>query len=197
MECSGSNCSTRTSSEGSLVQIQNVASMGKLAVPKVTEWLEPDLLYPLLRWSDVGRYRAAPKLAILLVQDVARRSGIDETLLATRFPRTYEFLKQFSDVLRQRTAYRRYQARTPFYSMYNIGSYTVAPNKVVWRRMDRRLNAVAVGLNTNRFLGPRSIVPQETCVLIETGSEDESHYLERRAEQRACQCHRSVAQRSR
>ena len=29
--------------------------------------------------------------------------------------------------------------------MYDVGPYTVAPIKVVWRRMDRRINAAVVG----------------------------------------------------
>ena len=40
--------------------------------------------------------------------------------------------------------YRQYQSGAAFYSMYNIGHYTVAPIKVVWRRMDRRINAAVV-----------------------------------------------------
>jgi adenine-specific DNA-methyltransferase len=48
---------------------------------------------------------------------------------------------------------------------------------VVWRRMDRRIQAaVATGIDDPR-LGRRAVVPQETCVLIATQTEDEAHYL--------------------
>ena len=51
------------------------------------------------------------------------------------------------------------------YSMYNVGPYTLAPLKVVWRRMDRRINAAVVEAIDDPLLGRRPVVPQETCVL--------------------------------
>jgi hypothetical protein len=61
--------------------------------------------------------------------------------------------------------------------MYNVGSYTLAPIKVVWRRMDRRLDAAVVQETDDPMLGLRPVIPQETCVLIAPGSVTEAHYL--------------------
>ena len=77
----------------------------------------------------------------------------------------------------ERAAYRRYQQRQPFYSMYNVGLYTLAAAKVVWRRMDRKIRAAVVETIDDTHLGPRPIVPQETCVLIACECGDEAHYL--------------------
>src|SRR5208337_1520979 len=74
-------------------------------------------------------------------------------------------------------AYRRYQHRQPFYSMYNIGPYTLAAAKVIWRRMDRKIRAAVVEPVDDPLLGLRPIIPQETCVLIACSSGDEAHYL--------------------
>ena len=93
------------------------------------------------------------------------------------YPRTYAYLKQFEPVLVGRAAYRRYQGRKPFYSMYNVGTYTLSPIKVVWRRMDRWIRAAVVESIDDPLLGRRPVVPQETCVLIACGSADEAHYL--------------------
>ena len=76
-----------------------------------------------------------------------------------------------------RAAYRRYQDRQPFYSMYNVGPYTLAAAKVVWRRMDRKIRAAVVEPVDDPLLGLRPIIPQETCVLIACTSGDEAHYL--------------------
>lgn len=164
------------------VRVRNLAGNGVAEIERV---LEPDLLYPLLRWGDVARFRALAGygygygLCLLLVQDVAARAGIPEALLRERWPRTHAYLHEFRDALLARAAYRRYQAGTPFYSMYDVGAYTLAPIKVVWRRMDKRLTAAVVRERAVSALGLglRPVVPQETCALVAAGSVEEAHYL--------------------
>ena len=155
--------------------VRNLAAAGKHAVECVEALVEADLLYPLLRWGDVARYRAMPRHNILLAQDPATRSGIDELTMRSRYPRALAYLERFKKLLLNRAAYRRYQQRAPFYSMYNVGPYTVAPIKVVWRRMDRRITAAVVEPGGTPH--DRTAIPQETCALIACESSDEAHYL--------------------
>jgi hypothetical protein len=159
------------------VRIRNVAKRGKREVEAVECAIEADLVFPLLRWADVKRWSAVSRGHILLSQDPAVRVGIAEEKMRREFPRTLEYLERFRALLSDRAAYRRYQGRHPFYSMYNVGTYTVAPVKVVWRRMDRRINAAVVEAVDDSLLGLRSVVPQETCVLVACESSDEAHYL--------------------
>ena len=140
--------------------------------------IEPDLLYPLLRWSDVRRYSAIPRGHILLSQDPARRTGIDGGHDAAGSIRArWHTLNGSAACLSARAAYRRYQQDGPFYSMYNVGPYTMAPIKVVWRRMDRQINAAVVSETDDPLLGRRPVIPQETCVLVACNSADEAHYV--------------------
>jgi hypothetical protein len=162
---------------GQGVKIRNLAAQGKRPVEAVETVVEPELLYPLLRWGDVARYRAAPSAHLLLVQDPQTRRGIDEGILAGRYPLTYQYLKRFERLLRSRAAYRRYQDGGPFYAMYDVGPYTLSAAKVVWRRMDRRTNAAVVEMLDDSRLGPRPVIPQETCVLVACDSAVEAHYL--------------------
>lgn len=170
------------------VRIRNLAARGKHTIESVEHVIEPDLLYPLLRWGDVRRYAAVPKAHLLLVQDPTTRSGIDESVMQAKYPRTLAYLERFRDLLTSRAAYRRYQQGGPFYAMYNVGPYTVAPIKVVWRRMDRQINAAVVDRSAGvppAFVQagetpapqPRPMIPQETCVLVACDSSDEAHYL--------------------
>lgn len=161
------------------VRIRNLLSGGRAAagLKQVEDVIEPHLLYPLLRWSDVARYRAEPSAHLLLVQDVQLRRGMDPNVLRESYSQTYAYLKRFEEVLLRRAAYRRYQERGPFYSMYDVGRYTLAPIKVVWRRMDRQINAAVVDPWADPALGVRPVVPQETCVLIACDNLDEAHYL--------------------
>jgi hypothetical protein len=157
--------------------VQNMADKGKRQVEQVRAVIEPDLLYPLIRWGDVSRFSAKPSAHILLAQDVDTRKGIDEELMRRRYPMTLEYLERFRDMLVSRSAYRRYQGRSPFYSMYNVGRYSISPLKVIWRRMDRRINAAVVEVQDDPLLGVRPAIPQETCVLIDCQSAAEAHYI--------------------
>lgn len=159
------------------VRIRNVIEKCKKPIPQVEQVIEPDLLYPLLRWSDLARYSPLPRYHLLLVQDCQRRVGLEESVLQNRYPLTYAYLRQFEALLTSRAAYRRYQGGQPFYSMYNVGPYTTAEYKVVWRRMDNRLTAAVAEPVDHPLLGRRPVVPQETCVLIACRSAEECHYL--------------------
>ena len=81
------------------VLIRNLAARGKHHVETVEHVIEPDLLYPLLRWGDVGRYSATPAAHLLLTQDPATRSGIDESVMRAKYPRTLAYLERFRELL--------------------------------------------------------------------------------------------------
>jgi hypothetical protein len=159
------------------VRVRNVAERGKRRAAVVEHLVESDLLYPLLRWSDIDRFSARPATWLLLAQDVETRRGIPEAQMRRNYPNAYAYLSQFRELLEGRAAYRRYQSRAAFYSMYNIGPYTVAPIKVVWRRMDRRIHAAVVEPVHFPRLGVRPMIPQETCAMVAADSADEAHYL--------------------
>jgi hypothetical protein len=160
-----------------LVRVRNIPERGKHRLPAVERPVESELLYPLLRWADVDRFRAVPTAFLLLAQDPFTRRGIAEPLMYQRYPNAVAYLEQFREALQRRAAYRRYQSQAPFYSMYDVGPYTLAPIKVVWRRMDRRINAAVVESVAHPRLGLRPVIPQETCVLVAADSADEAHYL--------------------
>jgi hypothetical protein len=159
------------------IRVRNRAQHSRRALPTVEAAIEPGLIYPLLRWRDVAEYRAEPSAHVILPQDVDRRTGIPLDIMRRDYPATLAYLEQFEAPLRDRAAYRRYQSGGPFYSMYNVSRATLAPVKVVWRRMDRRLRAAVVEPVDDALLGRRPVVPQETCVLIPCATTDEAHYL--------------------
>jgi len=162
---------------GDGILVRNIAQKSKRDLDRVERPVEPHLLYPLARWGDVSRWCVKTSAHIILAQDVTSRSGIREATMRQDYPLTYEYLRRFERVLRARAAYKRYQGTKPFYSMYNVDTFTVAPIKVVWRRMDKRINAAVAGPVDDPLLGRRPVVPQETCVLVECGSTDEAHYV--------------------
>ncbi len=163
--------------DGRTVRAENLPERGRLQVPRCRIRLEAELLFPLLRWQDVREYAATPSLHLLMVQDPLRRTGLPEETLAREYPLTHDYLRRFEALLRGRAAYRKLQSRGPWYSLYNIGRYTLAAHKAVWPRMDRRIRAAAVGPIDDPILGPRPVIPQESCAFIPADSPEEARYL--------------------
>lgn len=159
---------------GPAVLMRNQPALGKRPFPEREVRLESELLFPLLRWRDVGPFSADPSVWLLMPHDARRRRGLDERTLTERFPLTRAYLAPFEEELRARAAYRRWSPNGPFWSLFNICADSLAPRKVVWRRMDRVLTAAAV-LPDDRF-GGKPILPQETLSFIPVDTDEEADY---------------------
>jgi SAM-dependent methyltransferase len=158
-----------------LVVVRNLTEGAKIQVDEVTEPLEPDLLYPLLRGRDVRRWRAEPSALILMVQDPVKRRGVDEKELQTRYPRTYGYLKRFEPVLRQRASRGisdMLKKGAPFYTMFAVGDYTFTPWKVVWREQASTLTASVVGPHDGK-----AVVPDHKVMLVDCKIAEEAHFV--------------------
>ena len=144
--------------------------------------LEPDFLFPILLGKDVNAWRADPSAWILMVQDPVHRRGIDEAFLESVARRTFEYLRSFEGILRERAAHRRYFSRPtadggtketgPFYSMFNVGPYSLSSIKVVWNRMGNRLSAAVVSDRDGRL-----VFPQETHCFFSASTVEEADFL--------------------
>jgi SAM-dependent methyltransferase len=156
------------------VTARNITEGAKRKVDSAQVRLEKDLLYPLLRGRDVSAWRAEPSAHLLLVQDVAKRRGIDEKTMEREYPLAMRWLTLNKPTLLQRAAYKRYfrADRDPYWSMFNIGDYTMSPWKVVWSEVAHELNAAVVGHSDGR-----PVLPDHTVIAVAVGNEDESHFV--------------------
>lgn len=158
-----------------LVSVRNLGDVGRRKVETVAAQVESTLVFPLLRWRDVDEFAARrPTTAILLPQDPARRRGIDDATMRRDFPAALAYLRRFETTLRDRAAYRKFQSRAPFWSLYNVDEATFAPIKVVWRRMDSTIRAAVVPFDAERR---RPIIPQDTLSTVAVATLDEADYL--------------------
>lgn len=166
-----------------LVVVRNLTEGAKLEVESVTAPLEGDLLYPLLRGREVRRWEATPTYQILLTHEEGQRlSAIPETNLQVQYPQTWIYLKRFDPVLRARSGFKRFFMRKekrgqlvetgPFYSLFNVGDYTFAPWKVVWREQFAWFTAAVVGLKDGK-----PVIPDHKLMLVPCETEDEAYYL--------------------
>lgn len=160
------------------VVVSNLTEGAKREVEPVQAAIEADLLYPLLRGRDLGRWHARPSACLLMVQDTEKRRGYDEAWLSTRLPKTYNYLQRFEEDLRKRSGYRRYfRPDDPFYSIFNVSDYTFSPYKVVWREVAHELDAAVVGQVAEEGLPEKPTVPDHTVILIACDARDEAHFV--------------------
>jgi methylase of polypeptide subunit release factors len=159
---------------GGLSIIANITEGAKRAIPKTQAAIETDLLYPLLRGRDVGRWSAAPSAHILMAQDPKTRRGIAVETMEKQYAKAHSYLAKFEKVLRSRPAFRRYfRAEDPYWSMFNISPFTFAPWKVVWRYIATEMVAAAIGPSQSG----KPVIPDCKLMLCEVQSEEEAFYL--------------------
>lgn len=158
--------------QAGLVRIRNLAASSRQKIDTIEAVIEDNLVYPLLKGSDVARWQANPSAHIILTQNPTTRRGISLIVMARNYPRTLTYLNQFKKLLSNRAAYRRYFKRTdPYYTMFDVGEYTLAPYKTVWHRFGARMKAAVVeGAD-------RSVIPQETHTMVACSSAEEAWYL--------------------
>jgi hypothetical protein len=134
------------------------------------------------RGCDVNRWLARASAHLLNVQDPEKRRGYDEDWLKTEHPLTYGYLLRFEKVLRRRSGFRKYfcdeggKPFAPFYSLYNIGGYTLAPYKVCWPELSNDLRAGVAEPASRTKTKSRVLVPDHTVVFIPLKDREEAHY---------------------
>lgn len=171
---------------GTIWRVRNLGNRGRSAISAREVDLESSYLYPALlgsRWEKTppGRYW------MLMVQDPRWRRGVEIDVLRREAPRSLDYLEQFVSLLIQRAAFRRFFQRrrtgaaienietvdkAAFYSMFNVGEYSLAPWKVVWHRMTSRLEPLVVGPFEDK-----PVLPQETHAFFPCQSQGEARYL--------------------
>ncbi len=162
--------------------IENQYDVGKIKVKHLQEIaIESDLVYPLLRGRDVQRWQAAPSTHIILPNRTDKLAGISEAEMKRLCPKTYAYFKQFegnpkkpeSGTLRGRSGYRKYfKPSDPFYSIYNVGPYTMSEWKVVWREQSSIFQAAVVGKKSHQV-----ILPDHKLMMVRCNSQKEADFL--------------------
>lgn len=164
-------------SDGNLI-IRNLPERGKRDISKVTETIEPDLVYPAVNGGDIERWGASPSIFFLAVQDPAKKCGYSEKSMKEKWPRTFNYLVRFKKELLDRAAYKKYHedSGNPFYSQYNIADYSFSRFKVVWKRMANDIVAAVISQHKTS-LGYKIVMPTDTTSFFPCDNEDEAHYL--------------------
>lgn len=144
-------------------------------------WIEADLLYPLMRGRDLGRYCKDTEGWYQIIPNCHYENVESEEEFADTYPLAYSYLKNYEDILWNRSSYKRYQRRRclPFYVVYCIGDYSFKPYKVVWmEQQDPGSFRAGVVSHDNHSVVPNQlIIPDHKLYLAALDSATEAHYL--------------------
>ncbi len=148
-------------------------------------WVEPDLLYPLLKGASdfqANYLRPAEELFAFVPNTGIHRDALNAMATALRQPElasTHRYMQSFTTQLRQRSTYRLRMLNqgAHFASVFNVGDYTFAPYKVVWPEMAQTFKAAVAGRALVPIIGRRSYVPDHKIYFVEFDSPQPAYYL--------------------
>lgn len=158
--------------ENGILRFSNLANEGRIKINQVEAAIETTLVYPLLRGRDVTRWNSSPKASIIVPQDPKQRSGFELHWMKENVPKTLTYLKEFEEMLLQRSGYEKYLHGEPFYSIYNVDAGTFARHKVVWKEQSSEFECAVV----SSFDG-KVIVPDHKLMLVPFDNDTEAHYV--------------------
>lgn len=152
------------------------------------EKIEDTYIFPMLGGRNISKWHVKSNEYILVPHSVEYKYGIPEKELAKIAPKTLEWLSYFHDEL---FASRKQNGKffkpdtQPFYRLDNVGEYTYAPYKVLWKEQTGSMSAVVVSTylesvpNADRslFNEDKIIVVDSKVLMLGLNNNDEAHYV--------------------
>lgn len=160
-----------------IVLVDNSPESSKKQINFVGDYpIDSSLLYPLLRGKDVTKWSYKPAYSILLPYNNDGKYIEKEDLLYN-YPNTYDYFfneaNGFTGVLKARATYQKFHSENaPEYALYNIGEYTFAPYKVVWKALAGGIMATVISKYDNRLL-----IPDHNLLMVAFEDEESAYYL--------------------
>jgi type II restriction/modification system DNA methylase subunit YeeA len=181
--------------------ITNPPELGtKKKVKQVEAVIEPDLVHPLIRGRDIKKWYAELKNRYVIIpHDPTTGKPYKPEDMKVRFPNTYNYLVQYKEELKKRAIKPFLSLREKikkakseaekrkaeeeldknFYIVDNIGIYTFAQYKVVWKRISGEISgkAVSFACAVVEPVDGKTVIPDDGTILIEAQTPDEAYYI--------------------
>lgn len=129
--------------------------------------IERNLVYPLLKGSDVANGRLQARRRVLVPQ---RSLGQDTSYIARTLPQTWAYLAQHREAFAGRKS--SIYARQPPFSVFGVGEYTFAPWKLAICGLYKRLAFQLVGPQADQ-----PVVFDDTCYFLPFKTEAEAREM--------------------
>lgn len=177
-------------SNGSLVKIASRPDAGRKKIgPAKSAWVEPTLLYPLVKgagdfescYVKAGSPSSEEDLLFTFVPnrgiDKEDYSNSEASMNTVALSKTRSWFKKYQSFLEERSTYRLQMKGAPPFAVYNVGDYTFQPWKVVWPEMSTRFYAAVVGSAEVPVVGTRPYVPDHKVYFAAFDDKQAAHYL--------------------
>lgn len=130
--------------------------------------IEPDLVYPMLKASDLGNGKVlAPRRWMLVTQ---RTVGQDTSNIAAIAPRTWAYLQE-NGARMDRRASVIYKNR-PRFSMFGVGEYSFSPWKVGIAGLYKKIDFKVIGPHEGK-----PVVLDDTCYSVPCRTQEEAEFV--------------------
>jgi type II restriction/modification system DNA methylase subunit YeeA len=166
--------------DGKLIITNPPEPGAKKKVKQVEAIVEPDLVYPLLRGRDIKRWYAGFKDRYAIIPHEPRTANpIPESEMKIKFPLTYQYLNTYRNELENRSIHKLWGKGNPYYAVYDIGIYTFAPYKVVWKRIAGAITgkAVSFACAVVEPVGGKPVIPDDSTILAGVRTPEEAYYV--------------------
>lgn len=139
--------------------------------------IEPEVLYPLLKCSDLANGRLQPERVVLVTQ---HRVGENTSPLATTAPRAWAYLNSHLEKMTARKS-SIYKA-APQFALFGIGGYSFAPWKVAVSGLHHSARFQVVGPSDNK-----PVMLDDTCTFLPFENEDQARLTAEVLNSKQCQ----------
>lgn len=166
------------------VRIRNTPENSKKVIPQVECFVEEKYLYPLVRGKDVKKWKYKCVYDIIIPYESNMKKVISKHTLKETSENLYKYFYDekfnkyaplFRKILVDRGTYKKHYSNVhvPEYVLYNIGEYTSAPYKVVWKALaSKGMEACVLSQHHGKL-----IVPDHNNVMVPFDEELEAHYV--------------------
>jgi SAM-dependent methyltransferase len=165
-----------------LVQVETRPEAGKTDIgPARKFWIEPTLLYPLLKGAadfSACHVHVNEELFVLVPNTgINKADYVEADRVLNQLPQTKRYFQHFQALLGRRSTYKQRQSSAPSHVVYNAGTYTFAPYKVVWAELSNTFEAAVVTDAEVPLVGRRPFVPDHKVYFADFDDEDEAYFV--------------------
>jgi len=167
-----------------IVKVRTRPPKGKTDIGQQRDfWVETESLFPLAKGAgDIQPCYFRPKERLFAF---VPNKGIDRPSLDAAAAlyncrtnrRTFNFFKTYKPLLESRSTFKKRMKEAPFFAIYNVGSYTFAPFKVIWAEMTNDFAAAVIGSGEVPGCGPRVYVPDHKLYFADFDRPEPAYYL--------------------
>ena len=162
------------------ILFENSPETSKKSIKQVTDVVEEELVYPLIRGKDIYKWKYKTPYQIITPY-TENGKVIPKKELKIKYESTYNYLYNkangFEDILKNRGIVKKHfsslkSKENPEYVLYDIGQYTFSKNKVVWKALASGMIATVVSSKKGKI-----VIPDHNVVMIPIEDEDEAYYV--------------------